>query len=271
MKKAKAAMAGIVIAAVLGASAVLWLLNDKGYIGASEDPTGNNSVYEDEAQNKDNGIDADEPANEDGADSPDNTQTGNEEQENQGESNDGAATDPKAVNDFLSIFSKYYFAEASGNYKENSYSDYDVLRFAYLYVRDVYSNSVVTKDTDNQAGQYLGVPYEKAAEFIEETLGFTPEKKSAYTESQYAFIEYDDGYYYAPAADGLSYVNIAVADSITDENGYVNVEFTVYSGGASTDMTGAEAKEQGELYASGTAKLKKDAEGYLLAEYRIEK
>ena len=30
MKKAKAAMAGIVIAAVLGASAVLWLLNDKG-------------------------------------------------------------------------------------------------------------------------------------------------------------------------------------------------------------------------------------------------
>lgn len=271
MNKAKASMAGIVIVAVLGASAVLWLLNDRGYIGSSEETTENAVFYEDDGQNYNNSIDTDDMDSENGENSQDNTveEQDNEEnpEDNQGESQE----DIKEINDFLSIFSKYFFAETSGSYNENSYSDYDVLRFAYSYVRDVYGDSVVTKETDNQAGQYLGVPYEKAAEFIEETLGITPERKSAYTESQYAFIEYEDGYYYAPAADGLSYVNTAIADTVSTENGYITVEFTVYSDGVSTNMTGEEAEKQGEFYASGSAKLKKDAGGYLLVEYSVKK
>ncbi|MCD7773993.1 MAG: hypothetical protein LUH40_00220 [Clostridiales bacterium] len=284
MNKAKAAFAGAVVVAVAGASAVLWALNEHGLIG-SEDSTVNNSyaeVQEEDGVNYYNNSDSggngsnygDTNDDNDAADENEANDGGNgdEEQNNGGNGDNGDIQSDTAyedINTFLSAFSLVYFAESDEGYSSSNYSTYELIRFAYSHIKRTSPQSLVTKESGDAYGIYSGVSYDDVNSVLSDYLGKTVQKESVYTEKSAAFFEYEDGYFYTPAADGLGFSDIIIADSVSDNGDTLSVAFTVYSSGAACDMTSQEAKDAGVKYGSGTAVLEYEDDNFVLTSYKI--
>lgn len=270
MKKTKAIFAVVVILAVAGASAGAWYLNSKGVIGGAADTSG--AAY--------NGADSFVDENQNGAKQEAAQGNGGDEeggeekpgsslsQENTTASVDAAQEKHTDVNEFLSVFSRVYFAE-NGGYSANSRSVYEMLRFAFSHIRRTDNSAVVTMQKEDSVGSYMGVSFESVNEVLSEYLGMTVSRESVYTENDYAFFLYENGYFYTPAADGIGYTNLIVADSVQEKDGMLTVSFTVYSGGVRCDMTADEAHAAGEPYASGSAQIERSEDGFLLTAYRL--
>ena len=270
MKKAKALFAGAMIVLIAGTSAVFWYLNDRGVIGEKKDAVSDEFVvsgaYDDPYYNE-KGENAPEPDGEDGEQGEtQNGGTGTTAAQNADA--DGVASE--SVNRFLSNFSLVYFAETEP-YTAGSRSNYELIRFAYAHTRRLNPGAVVTKQTSDAIGYYYGVPYDAVNDVLKNYLDVTVGEESVYTESDYAFFRYEDGYFYTPAADGVGFCNRVVADSVAENGDTLTVAFTVYSDGVSYDMTASQAHASGEKYASGSAKIKKSADGYILLAYRIDR
>lgn len=281
MKKAKAIFAAVVILAVAGASAGAWYLNENGYIGSKDEmPSGETSAYidsdgDDTGYNNDyehNGDDAHDgdtdkqtTSSADKTTLPESEKTTAPEQEQQ-------TYDRTNINEFLSVFSRVYFAE-NEPYSYESHSNYTVLRFAYSHIFRTDRSLITTMQKDDSIGYYFGVSIEDVNEVLKEYLGITVSRESVYTENAYAFFKYEDGYFYTPAAEGIGYTNLAIADSVKAKDGesdVISVSFTVYSGSVRTDMSSDDAAENGKKYASGTAELKKSGNSYILKSYKIK-
>lgn len=246
MKKAKALFAAGIIVVVAGMSAALWYLNDSGKL-YSESTT---DIYADEYKNNDSEDFADDISP---ADSEKNDEKQTELTQNITDAN--KEVDEDAINEFLSVFANVYFAEQGNGFDIKKCSDYELIQFAYLHIRNTDSSSVILEQRDDDIMYYCGVPFEKVKSVIEKYFGVEIAKESAYTENDYAFFRYSDGYFYTPAADGLAYENIAVADSVEYRNEYIVVRFFVYSGD--------------EKYAEGEAKIQIQENNMNLVSYHI--
>ena len=279
MNKAKAIFTAAVIAVVAGASVVCWYLNEEGIIGNSEDISGQDSYisadgdyadshddyyeYDDNEKTENttekNAQDSDVEADED---------VGNEQKNDNVQTDNGSNTQ---LNEFLSTFTKLYFSESRA-YKEKSPDSYELLKFAFLYEK-VFNDSenIQTKYSDDEIGVYSGIKASAAEDILDEFFGITVELNSVYTENTYSFFKYEDGYFYTPAADGIGYMNLAVADSVVKDGSIISVEFTVYSDGVSCDMSSSQARANGEKYASGRAELREVSGGYHLIYYSLNK
>ncbi len=246
MNKAKAIFSGIMIIAVAGASAACWYLNDKGIIGGEAETTTEQSYVEyDDKENYDN---QDENYNDSNAeDVKEETTTVKTE-------NIDVSAD--AVNDFLSVFSKVYFSEKE-KYTSDSNNTYEIIRFAYSHLKRTDDEAVKIRQLDDSIGYYSCVSFDDVNEVLEKYLGVTVSPESVFTENDYAFFKYSDGYFMTPAADGLPFINVAVADSIDVENNVIKVRFGVYS--------------DDEKYASGEAEIRITDDGMNLVYYRLEK
>lgn len=246
MKKAKALFAAGIIVIVAGMSAALWYLNDSGKLH-NENTTEN---YVDEYENNDN------ENNEDNI-SPDDK---NEQEQTEVQSTTADAekdVDESEINEFLSAFANVYFAEQGSGFDIKKCSDYDLIHFAYLHIRNTDRDSVKLEQRDDNIMYYYAVPYDSVKNVVEKYFGVQISKESAYTENDYAFFSYSNGYFYTPAADGLAYENTAVADSVEYGNEHVVVRFSVYSGD--------------EKYAEGEAKIQIKNNNMNLVSYRIYK
>lgn len=282
MKKAKAIFAAVVILVVAGASAGAWYLNENGYIGGKDEtPSDETSAYI-ESVGDDIGYNNDDDHNSNDApdvDTDKETTTSSDEETTVPESEKTTASgkeqqsyDRTNINEFLSVFSRVYFAENTP-YSYGNYSNYDVLRFAYSHIFRTDRDSIVTKKTADNIGYYFGVSFDDVNEVLKDYLGITVSRESVYTENTYAFFKYEDGYFYTPAAEGIGYTNLAIADSVKEKDGnsdVISVSFTVYSDSVRTDMSPEEAAGNGEKYASGTAELKKSGNSYILRSYKIK-
>ncbi len=248
MNKAKALFSGAMILAVAGASVTCWYLNDKGIIGNTEAPT-TEAYVEYENNNANNNFNDNNDKENEEPDAKDETTTAAEMSENVDISAD-------AVNDFLSVFSKVYFSENS-KYTPDNRSSYEMIRFAYSHIKRTDDSAVKIRQVDDNIGYYSCVSYDKVNEVLEKYLGITVPAESVYTENDYAFFKYSDGLFMAPAADGLPFINVAVADSIDVVNDVIEVRFGVYSGD--------------EKYATGEAEIRITDDGMNLIYYSIEK
>lgn len=246
MNKAKAIFSGAMIIAVAGASAACWYLNDKGYLGANEATEPDAYVeYEDkDSYQQDSVWDNDSP------------DTGKNEKTTVGEGNEASAVSETEINEFLSVFTKVYFSENTV-YTPESRSTYELIRFAYSHIKRTEPSAVETRQSNDEIGYYSGVPADEVNAVLEKYLGVTVPAESVYTENDYSFFKYSDGFFLAPAADGLPFVNTAVCDEITETESSVNAQFTVFSGEA--------------VYAKGEAEMKKSDNGLILVRYNIEK
>lgn len=272
MKKAKALFAGAMIVLVAGTSAVFWYLNDQGIIGGRTETSSDEGIvsgaYDDENPYyyNEKGEYEPEPGGEDAEpDKTQNSETTTTAPEQNGEADDVSY---ESVNRFLSDFALVYFAE-SAPYAADSRSNYELIRFAYSLTRQTDPDAIITKQESDSIGYYYGVSYDTVNEVLKNYLDVTVGKESVYTESDYAFFRYEDGYFYTPAADGVGFCNRIVADSVAENGDTLTVAFTVYSDGVSYNMTAAQAHESGEKYASGSAKIRKNADGYTLLAYRL--
>ncbi len=244
MNKAKAIFAAGMIIVVAGASTALWYLNDKGIIG-----TENTTAYVQENENYDN------------AEQKNNVQQENDENENQQqmqtEADEKEQIDESEINKFLSTFSKVYFAEQGTAFDINKYSDYDLILFAFSYIRSTEKSLITLEKRNDGIMYYNGISAEKVNEVLNKYFGVSVAAESVYTENDYAFFSYSDGYFYTPAADGLAYKNYVVADSVEYENDLITVEFTIYSGD--------------DVYADGEAKIDVENSEMKLAYYCVNK
>jgi len=246
MKKAKALFAAGVIVIVAGLSAAMWYLNDSGVL--HNDNT--TEAYVDENQNDDNGKIEDNNSSED--------ENAEEETEVQQTTADTEKDVSEAeINEFLSAFANVYFAEQGSGFDIRKCSDYDLIQFAYLYIRNTDRESVILEQRDDSIVYYYGVPYDSVENVVEKYFGVQIPEESVYTENDYAFFSYSNGYFYTPAADGLAYENTAVADSVEYRNDYAIVHFSVYSGD--------------EEYAEGEAKIQLSNNNMNLISYHIYK
>ncbi len=245
MNKAKAVFSGVMILAVAGASATFWYLNDKGIIGEPETPTTQAYVeYDDNENNNQNNYYND-----------DNEEDVKEETTTAGKTeNIDISTD--AVNDFLSVFSKVYFSEKE-KYTPDSRNTYEMIRFAYSHLKRTDEDAVEIRQIDDSIGYYSCVSADKVNEVLRKYLGVTVSAESVFTENDYAFFKYSDGYFMTPAADGLPFINIVVADSIDVVNDVIKVRFGVYSAD--------------DKYATGEAEIKITDDGMNLVYYSVRK
>lgn len=246
MKKAKALFAAGVIVIVAGLSAAMWYLNDSGVL--HNDNT--TEAYVDENQNDDNGKIEDNNSSED--------ENAEEETEVQQTTADTEKDVSEAeINEFLSAFANVYFAEQGSGFDIRKCSDYDLIQFAYLHIRNTDRESVILEQRDDSIVYYYGVPSDSVENVVEKYFGVQIPEESVYTENDYAFFSYSNGYFYTPAADGLAYENTAVADSVEYSNDYAIVHFSVYSGD--------------EEYAEGEAKIQLSNNNMNLISYHIYK
>ena len=244
MKKAKALFATGVIVVVAGLSAAMLYLNDAGFLHNNDAA----ETYVDDNNNNDS-ADINDDIAPDGNDETQQSeiqQTTDESDENIGDAE---------INEFLSAFANVYFAEQGRDFDIKKCSDYDLIQFAYLHIRNTEKDSVILEQLDDSIGYYYTVSYEKVRSVVEKYFGVQISEESVYTENDYAFFSYKDGYFYTPAADGLGYGNTAVADSVEYRNDKAVVRFTVYSGA--------------EKYAEGEAEIRIYDNNMNLVSYRI--
>lgn len=220
MKKAKALFASGIIVIVVGMSAAMWYLNDSGKLH-------NNDVtekYVDEYADTDEVID----------DADDSAEKSDEKEEIQSKAPGTTAVSAEnigeaEINEFLSDFANVYFAEQGSGFDIKKCSEYELIQFAYLHIRNTDKDSVILEQRDDSIGYYHGVPYDSVEKIVQKYFGVQISEEGAYTEKDYAFFSYSDGYFYTPAADGLGYGNTAVADSVEYKGDNAVVRFSVYS------------------------------------------
>ena len=251
MNKAKAMFAAGVIVVVAAASGALWYLNENGNLGNGADEVENTSAYvqeEDDYQPDNRYDDYDDEQDEDSADDETTTLPSDE-------TPDADETTVGDVNDFLSVFSKLYFAEQSGAFDKNNYREYEVLQFAYLHIKTNDRDLVVNGTMNDSIGSYMGVAIEDVNAVTEKYFGITMEAKNVYTENDYDFFIYKDGYFYTPAADGVGFTNTCVVDSFDIYGAVWTVQFTIYDGSAK--------------YATGEARVRETETGMKVEYYRV--
>ncbi|MBO5935221.1 MAG: hypothetical protein J6Q94_06995 [Clostridia bacterium] len=246
MKKAKALFAAGIIVIVAGMSAALWYLNDSGKLH-NDDIT---EKYVDEYADADNGVaDADDSA--DKTDKKDEVQS----EDPQTTAVSSGKIGETEINDFLSAFASVYFSENGKGFDIKKCSDYELIQFAYLHIRNTDKDFVILEQRNDSIGYYHCVPYDSVEKVVKKYFGVQIPKESAYTEKDYAFFSYSNDYFYTPAADGLGYGNTAVADSVEYRGDSAVVRFSVYSGA--------------EKHAEGEAEIRIDADNMNLVSYRI--
>lgn len=247
MNKAKAIFSGAMILAVAGASATCWYLNDKGVIGVdAETPTTQAYVDYDDNDDYNNQNNYNNDDNEDAV----------KEETTTAEKTEKIDISEDAVNDFLSVFSKVYFSEKE-KYTPDSRNTYELIRFAYSHLKRTDDEAVEIRQLDDSIGYYSCVSFDDVNDVLEKYLGVTVPAESVFTENDYAFFKYSDGYFMTPAADGLPFINTCVADSIDIDDDIIKVRFGIYS--------------DEDRYASGEAEIKITDDGMNLLYYSITK
>lgn len=246
MKKAKALFAIGIIVIVTGTSVALWQLNDNGLIG--NEPT---TVYSEETKT---------------TEKVQETENKNNEEENKTENNTTeieSGTQVKSeineteLSDFLTTFSRVYFAEKGKAFNVNKYNAYDMILFAFSHIRCTDSSQITLEQRDDSIKYYNGVSAAKVNEILSRYFGVTVSEESVYTENSYAFFSYSDGYFYTPATDGLAYINNTVVRSAEYDGDYIIAQFDIYS--------------DGDYYAEGEAKIRQDKDGMKLVFYSVNK
>lgn len=243
MKKAKALFVAGVIVVVAGLSAAMLYLNDAGFLNNGDAA----ETYVDD--NNNDSVNVNDNTDPDGNDETQQSeiqQTTDESDGNIGESE---------INEFLSVFANVYFAEQGNGFDIKKCSDYELIQFAYLHIRNTDKDSVILKQLDDSIVYYYTVPYEKVRSVVENYFGVQISEESVYTENDYAFFRYSDGYFYTPAADGLAYKNTAVADSVEYRSDNALVRFTIYT--------------DDEKYAEGEAEIRIYDNNMNLVSYRV--
>ena len=271
MNKAKAFFTLGIITIVAGASAVCLYLNDKGMLSFSEDVSViettavvQDSYYE-EAHEDEAGLPEEDNAAEEKDENPENVDNDKKEEDAAPEKLDVAS-----VNEFLSIFSGLYFSEKY-DFSQDKFNDYELLKFAYLYAEKYEkSKGIVMGYSDAEKGMHNGIKASEAKRIINDFFGVDIALESAYTENSYQYFMYRDGYFYTPAADGISHMNVTVADTMMQSGDRIAVTFTIYSDGVTSDMTAAQAKKKGTMYASGNAELLDTGNGFILTAYSVD-
>lgn len=247
MKKTKALFAAMIIVVVAAASAGLWYLNENGKLTGEDESQVQTTV--DSQDNYGNGADNHDKDNNETANDTETTTNGKSEETTV------ADVDNADVEEFLSTFSKVYFAETGGTFNINSYSDYDLIMFAYLHIKNT-DRSLLGQETKNDSiGAYTTIAYDDINSAVQKYFGVSVAKNSVFTENDYDFFRYEDGYFYTPAADGVGYTNTCKADYVSVSGDEITVEFTVYS--------------DAEKYASGEAKIRMTDDGMKLLYYSI--
>lgn len=252
MNKAKAVFAAGVIVVVAAASGALWYLNENGKLGNDADEIENTSAYvqeEDDYQPDDRYDDYDDEQGEDSADDETTTSASDKE------TPDYDVNKKDDVDEMLSSCAKFYFAQDKGVFDKNNYDEYDLMRFAFMYVKTNSRDVVVEMNRNDSVGCYMGVPYGSVNIVVEELFGITMERESIYTENDYEFFLYEDGYFYTPAADGVGFTNTCVIDSFDINGDMWTVQFTIYDGNAK--------------YATGEAKVRDTETGMKVEYYRV--
>lgn len=247
MNKAKAVFSGAMILVIAGASGVCWYLNDKGIIGKE-------SVSQPEAYVEYEDNNYNENANYYGNSS--NNSGEKAETTTTAENKPIDTVSENDINEFLTVFAKVYFSENTA-YNPESRSTYELIRFAYSHIKRTEPSLIKTIQSADEISYYSGVPADEVNAVLEKYLGVTVPHESVYTENDYSFFKYSDELFLAPAADGLPFVNTAVCDKITETENTVNAQFSVFS--------------NGEVYATGEAKIEKTDTGLILVYYNIEK
>lgn len=273
MNKAKALFATGIIVIVAGVSAVCLYLNNSGKLsfGKDGDAVDNSEIVQDEdyGDNAENNGSHSENGDNDSADGYTEADGNNIKTEDEAPE-DGDKVDITAVNEFLSTFSRLYFCENS-EYSEDDPDMYELLKFAYLYAETSENGECTqTEFFNDDIGFYNGIKAEDAKRIIEKFFGISIEYESVYTEQDYQFFMYRDGYFYTPAADGVGYVDLSVTDSAVKSGDTISVVFTVYSDGVTCDMTSGQAKENGTVHASGKAEIRITSDGYKLIDYSVK-
>lgn len=259
MNKAKALFAAAIVVAVAGSSALLLHFNEKGVIDF-QDGNNDGNVLTTVA-----------------------TTNSNSYQDNQDDDSDDAVTeavddavsDEKIsttdVNEFLSVFSKVYFSE-NNTYSMNNADDYELIRFAYSYAMMNNRDDIKTEYVDDEIGYYNKISASYVNDVLSRYFDKTVSKESVFTEKTYSFFKYSDGYFYTPAADGISYTNVSISDNIAYDDNIVSVDFSIYSSGVTTDMTSQQARRASEdRYATGSAKFHVEDGNYILRYYKIDR
>ncbi|MBQ8210729.1 MAG: hypothetical protein IJZ35_09120 [Clostridia bacterium] len=261
MNKAKAIFAAVIVIAVAGSSAILWQLNDKGVIGSQENEDENTlstvaTTNSNQDYNKSENDNNDTPENDDVAD----------------ENNDAPAVSDVSttdINEFLTVFSKVYFSENKA-YSSGSPDTYELIRFAYSNAMMQGGSLVTTEYEDDDIGYYNKISATAVNDTLDKYFGKTVANESVYTEKTYSFFKYSDGYFYTPAADGISYTNVSIADSVSQSGNLVSVEFSIYSSGVTTDMTSQQARRaSNDRYASGKAEIYVNDGSFTLKYYEV--
>ena len=272
MNKAKAFFTLGIITIVAGASAVCLYLNDNGMLSFSEDASAvettvvmQDSYYEDEAEDE-----AQIPFEDDAAEDEKDEDPVDAADDKKEEAETPEKLDVASVNEYLSIFSGLYFSEKY-DFSQDKFNDYELLKFAYLYAdKFEKSKGIVTGYSDAEKGMHNGIKASEAKRIIDEFFGVDIAMESAFTENSYQYFMYRDGYFYTPAADGISHMNVTVADTVVQSDDRISVSFTIYSDGVTSDMASAQAKKNGTVYASGKAELLKTADGFVLTAYSVD-
>lgn len=244
MNKAKAIFAAGIIVVVASASVAMWHLNERGLIGNNGTTTyvdehENENVEKDNAQKNENQQKNDDTQKNEYRQDNDNTETEPETDKNVDNITDVQESE---INDFLTVFSKVYFAEHGKAFDIKKCSDYDFILFAFSHIRRTDKSLITIEQRDDSIMYYNGVPFEKVNEVLEKYFDVSVGAESVYTENSYAFFSYSDGYFYTPATDGLSYKNTAVVNSVENEDDYIIAKFSVFSG--EKHYADAEAKIQ---------------------------
>ena len=159
------------------------------------------------------------------------------------------------INSFLTVFSNVYFAEQKGSFSAKAADPYDLLLFAFLHTRNTDKAAITTKQADDAIGWYSCISIEKVNNVLDEYFGLVVDAESVFTENDYDFFRYENGYFMTPAADGLAYRNYCVSDSVVRSGDSIIVQFTVYSGN--------------DKYASGEARIKTSENGMRLDLYKV--
>lgn len=234
MNKAKALFAAGIIVVVAAASGALWYLNENGRIGTETTTAAQTTIADYNYENK--------------------TEKNTTAETTTVKAEPASAYTKDEINNFLSVFSNVYFAEQSG-FNSKNYSDYDLLLFAFLHIKNTDKSAVVTEIRDDDIIYYSGVSIEKVNTVLDEYFGLVVDAQSVYTEQDHLFFLYENGMFYTPAGDGLSYNNRCEATSVAYSGDNIIVQFTIYAGN--------------EKYATGEARIKASESGLKLDLYKV--
>lgn len=218
MNKAKALFSGAMVFVIAGASGAMWYLNENGVIGKDNVTQPDAYIEYEDAYD----------SNEENDFGYDNNREEVKETTTVAAEDEKQLTDEE-INDFLSVFTMVYFSEKD-SYTPQGRSTYELIRFAYSHIKRTDSSLIETRQEDDSIGYYNRVSAKEINKVLNEYLNVSVSAESVYTENDFAFFRYEDGYFLTPAADGLPFVNRAVCDSAEYNDGTVSVEFSVYSG-----------------------------------------